>query len=113
MKNTKREGAVRTYMHHNNRVATMVEVSSDTDFVARNKEFLSFVDNLAMHVAAQNPETMEELLQQSWLLDDKKTVQDLVKENKKMFKEAIEIVSFIRWTLDPEVKKEEKKELEK
>jgi elongation factor Ts len=109
MNKLKREGVIRTYMHHNNRVAAMVELSSDTDFVARNKEFLNFADNLAMHIAAQNPTTITELLEQSWLLDDAKTVQELVKEHNKMFKEAIKVVTFVRWTLDPE----EKKELEK
>ncbi len=42
-KMSKREGALRTYVHHNNRTAVLVEVSSDTDFVARNKQFLEFV----------------------------------------------------------------------
>lgn len=110
-KMNKREGALRTYVHHNNRTAVLVEVSSDTDFVARNKQFLDFVDNVALHVAAMNPGSVEELKAQPWLLDDSKTVQDLVAEHKKLFKEAIEVVSFIRWTLDPEEvekKKEEK-----
>jgi len=107
---SKREGALRTYVHHNNRTAVLVEVSSDTDFVARNKQFLDFVDNLALHIAALNPKSIEELKTQSWLLDDGKTVQDLVKEQNKLFKEAIEIVSFIRWTLDPEEVEKKKEE---
>jgi elongation factor Ts len=97
----KREGAVRTYVHHNNRTAVLVEVSSDSDFVARNKEFLSFVDNLALHIAAENPSSKEELLSQAWLMDDGKTIQDVLREQNKLFKEKIDIVAFTRVTLDP------------
>jgi len=56
---TKREGVVRTYQHHNNRLAVLAEVSCDTDFVARNAEFLRFVDELLMQVASNNPGSVE------------------------------------------------------
>lgn len=97
----KREGAVRTYNHHNNRLAALVEVSCDTDFVARNKEFLSFVDNLSYHVAASNPEDVDTLLEQSWLFDEGKKVAEVLEEQNKKFGEKIEVKSYLRWTLDP------------
>lgn len=99
---SKREGVVRTYQHHNNRLAVLVEVSSDTDFVARNKEFLEFVDNLLMHVASNAPESVSALLEQDWLFDDSITVADLVQEQNEKFGEKILVQSFLRWTLDPE-----------
>ncbi len=43
---------IRVYQHHNNKLASMVQVQCDTDFVARNEEFLKFVDNLAMGIAS-------------------------------------------------------------
>jgi elongation factor Ts len=104
----KREGVVRSYVHHNNRTAVLVEVSSDSDFVARNKEFLTFVDNLALHIAAENPKSKEELLTQPWLMDDSKIIQDVINEQKKLFKEKIDVISFTRHTLDPEEQKEKK-----
>lgn len=50
-----REGIVHAYVHSNGRVGTLVEVACETDFVARNEDFKSFVHEVAMQVAAANP----------------------------------------------------------
>jgi len=52
---TANEGVVGTYVHHNGKLAVMVEVNSETDFVARNDLFKELARNLAMHVAMSNP----------------------------------------------------------
>ena len=48
------EGLVDAYIH-GGRIGAMVEVNSETDFVAKNQEFKDFVRDIAMHVAAANP----------------------------------------------------------
>lgn len=53
---TTSEGVVATYVHFNRKLASMVEVQCETDFVARNEEFIAFANDLAMQVAALNPE---------------------------------------------------------
>lgn len=50
-----RQGIVGTY-NHDNRIGVLVEVNCETDFVARNDVFKDFVKDVAMHVAAMNPE---------------------------------------------------------
>jgi len=50
-----REGVIGTY-NHDNRIGVLVEVNCETDFVARNEIFTTLVKDLAMHVAASNPE---------------------------------------------------------
>ncbi|HZX00392.1 MAG TPA: translation elongation factor Ts [Trueperaceae bacterium] len=50
------EGYVGTYVHHNGKLAVLVEVNSETDFVARNETFRELAKNLAMHVAMANPQ---------------------------------------------------------
>lgn len=50
-----RSGVVWTY-NHDNRIGVVVEVNCETDFVARNELFTNFVKDIAMHVAASNPE---------------------------------------------------------
>lgn len=50
------EGFVGTYVHHNGKLAVLVEVNSETDFVARNETFRELAKNLAMHVAMANPQ---------------------------------------------------------
>ncbi|MBI4280957.1 translation elongation factor Ts [Candidatus Uhrbacteria bacterium] len=49
------QGLVHAYVHSNGRVGAMVEVLCETDFVARNEQFRTFVHDLAMQVAATNP----------------------------------------------------------
>ncbi len=46
------EGVIETYVHHNGRVGTMVEVGCETDFVARNDNFIAFARKVALQVAA-------------------------------------------------------------
>lgn len=50
-----RAGVVGTY-NHDNRIGVLVEVNCETDFVARNEIFTTLVKDLAMHIAASNPE---------------------------------------------------------
>jgi elongation factor Ts len=50
-----REGFVGSYVHHNGKIATLVEVNCETDFVARTEQFKGLAKNLAIHVAMANP----------------------------------------------------------
>lgn len=49
------EGLVSAYIHGEGRIGVLIEVNSETDFVARNEQFQQFVKDVAMHVAAMNP----------------------------------------------------------
>ncbi len=49
-----KEGVIASYMH-GDKLGVLVEVNSETDFVARNDEFKAFARDIAMHVAAANP----------------------------------------------------------
>lgn len=48
-------GAVGSYVHNTHEVAALVILSCETDFVAKNQEFIALAKEIAMHVAAQNP----------------------------------------------------------
>lgn len=48
-------GLIESYMHSNNRMASLVEIFCETDFVARSPAFKEFAHGIAMHVAAMNP----------------------------------------------------------
>ena len=50
------EGTVQSYIHANGKVGVLVEVDCNTDFVARNEDFVGFARDVAMHVAA-SPQT--------------------------------------------------------
>jgi elongation factor Ts len=49
------EGIVQSYIHMGGKLGVMVEVNCETDFVAKNEDFLNFSKNIAMHIAATNP----------------------------------------------------------
>jgi elongation factor Ts len=46
------EGTVQSYIHANGKIGVLVEVDCNTDFVARNEDFIAFAREVAMHVAA-------------------------------------------------------------
>jgi elongation factor Ts len=50
------EGIIASYIHPGDKLGVMVEVNSETDFVARTTAFQSFVRDIAMHIAATNPD---------------------------------------------------------
>ena len=49
------EGAIGSYIHAGGKIGVRVEVNAETDFVARNAEFQSFVKDISMHIAASAP----------------------------------------------------------
>jgi elongation factor Ts len=60
---TASEGLVGAYVHMTGKIGVLVEVNSETDFVARTDEFQDLVKNIAMQIAASNPRylTAEEI----------------------------------------------------
>lgn len=72
------EGLVTTYVTADQKVGAVVEVNAETDFVAKNEEFRSFVADIAKQVADKNPATVEELLAQTSMTETDKTVQDVL-----------------------------------
>ena len=49
------EGVIASYIHAGNKLGVMLEVNSETDFVARTDEFLAFSKDVSMHIAAAAP----------------------------------------------------------
>ncbi len=53
---TASEGLVSSYIHAGGKIGVLVEINCETDFVARNEQFQTFVRDVAMHIAAANPQ---------------------------------------------------------
>jgi elongation factor Ts len=51
-----REGLIGTYMHPGNKLGVMVEINCESDFVARTDDFSELVHDIAMHIAATDPQ---------------------------------------------------------
>jgi elongation factor Ts len=72
------DGVVEAYVHSNGRRGALIELNSETDFVARNPEFRRLAKELAMQIAAMEPGDVDELLAQAYIRDQSKTVRELV-----------------------------------
>lgn len=89
-------GLVVSYVHANGKVASLVELLCETDFVARNEEFKNLAHEIAMQVAAMNPKNVNELLKQEYIRDSAKTIDDLIKKLIGKIRENIKINRFQR-----------------
>lgn len=89
--------AISAYIHSTGNMGAMVEISSETDFVAKNPEFRGLADELAMHIAACDPADLTDLLAQPYIKDPSVTVDDFVKGFVQKFGERIEIIRFVRF----------------
>ncbi|MCK4641898.1 MAG: translation elongation factor Ts [Candidatus Marinimicrobia bacterium] len=49
------DGVIWSYIHPGNKIGVLVEVNCETDFVAKNDDFINFVKDVAMHIAATSP----------------------------------------------------------
>ncbi len=72
------EGLAAAYVSEDGKVGAVVEVNAETDFVAKNEEFRSFVADVAKQVAEKNPATVEELLAQESIQETGKTVNEVL-----------------------------------
>ncbi|MDD2702979.1 MAG: elongation factor Ts [Candidatus Omnitrophica bacterium] len=118
---TAKEGRVEAYLHMGNKIGVLVEVSSETDFVARNDDFIQFTKDVAMQVAACDPsyintgevpaevlETAKDkeqflkancLLEQPFIKDPGLSIKDLLGGLVAKYKENIVIRRFVRYKI--------------
>jgi elongation factor Ts len=91
-----KEGIIGIYLHQNQKVGAIIKVSCESDFVARNEIFQEFVHNLAMQIAAMDPKDINELLNQVYIKDIKKSIKELLEEIIVKLGENIKIEEFKR-----------------
>ncbi|MBP7768727.1 translation elongation factor Ts [Candidatus Woesebacteria bacterium] len=94
-----KEGYIASYVHATGKIAALVEIQCETDFVARNPEFQTMAKEVAMQVTAMNPETVEELLAQEYLRDASITIEQLVKQLSGKIGEKFVVSKFIRYAV--------------
>ena len=114
-----KEGRVEVYIHPGSKMAAMVEVNCETDFVANSEEFKKFTKDLSMHIAACSPKYIKKedvpadvlknqsdpetfykeqcLLSQAFVKDPKITIQDYLNSIISSIRENIIISRFTRY----------------
>jgi len=107
-KNADREtkaGYVASYVHNNGQVASLVEIVCETDFVAKNDEFVTMARDIAMHVTAMNPENVKDLLEQEFIRDASVTIAMMLKSLSGKIGEKMVITRFVRYEIGEESSK--------
>jgi elongation factor Ts len=94
-----KEGYIASYVHATGKIAALVEVLCETDFVARNPEFQTMAKEIAMQVSALNPENVAELLAQEYLRDSSLTIDQLVKQLSGKIGEKFVVNRFVRYEI--------------
>ncbi len=99
------EGVVTAYVSEDGKVGSIVEVNSETDFVGKNEEFRSFVEDVAEQIAKENPNDVEDLLNQKSIKDSSKTVQEVLTGKIATIGENLTIRRFARFETNGLVEK--------
>ena len=99
------EGLVEAYVSEDGKIGAVVEVNAETDFVAKNEEFRTFVMNVAKQVVEKNPKDVEELLAQDSIEEPGKTVNEVLVEKIATIGENMSIRRFARFESEGLVEK--------
>jgi elongation factor Ts len=93
------EGMVATALSADGKKGVLVEINSETDFVAKNDKFQDFVKQVADHVLQKDPADMDALLAQAFAGDAAKTVQTLLTEAISVIGENMQIRRFASFSV--------------
>jgi len=93
------QGVVATYTHNTGKIGVMVELLCETDFVAKNEEFVAVAKDICLQVAAMNPKNVKELEKMEFIKDPSKKIADLTAGLVAKFGENIKIGRFERFEI--------------
>lgn len=101
-------GVVGIYVYGGGTAAAMVELSCETDFVAKNEEFKSLANDIAFHVVAMDPTSVNNedgagedtaLLKQSFIKDPSVTIEQKIQAAIQKFGENTQVKRFVRYSI--------------
>lgn len=93
------QGSIASYVHSTKKVAVLVELHCETDFVAHTQEFERLAKELALHIAAMNPCDTKELLEQAYARDTSLSVKELIDKTIAGVGENIIVHRFVRFEI--------------
>ena len=88
------EGLVKTVVSDDDKSAAIVEVNSETDFVAKNAEFGAYVEEVAAQALATKAANMDEFMQEAWIADPASTVEAVLTSKIAVIGENLKIRRF-------------------
>ncbi len=97
---TATEGMVAAFVSDDLKNGVLLEVNSETDFVAKNETFQAFVASIGQHILASSPADVEAMLQQPFSADTSKTVETYLKESISIIGENIQLRHFAKLAVE-------------
>ena len=91
------EGLVYCYLSDDKKVGVVLEVNAETDFVAKNEEFRTFVANTAKQIAIKSPKDVQDLLAEKSIDDSSKIIQEILTDKIATIGENMSIRRFERF----------------
>jgi elongation factor Ts len=73
------QGAIGSYIHSNRRIGVLIELACETDFVAKNEDFLQLQKDISMQIAAMNPK----------YINEKDIPEEVIEKEKEIYKEQM------------------------
>lgn len=101
-------GVISAYVHSTGTIGVLLELGCETDFVAKNEEFVALAKDLAMHVCAMAPTSINNedglgeetsLMKQSFIKDPSVTVEQKIQTAVQKFGENTKIIRFSRYSI--------------
>ena len=92
-------GVVASYIHGNKKMGVLLTMNCETDFVAQNEEFISIANQIAMHIGAMEPESLEALLEQPFIMNPELTVKQVIDGLIQKTGERVEMGRFMRYSV--------------
>jgi len=92
-------GIIACYIHATGKIGVLLELRSETDFVARTDDFKNLAHELALQITAMNPKNVETLLKGMYIRDESLTIEALIKQTIAKVGENITLVRFTRLEL--------------
>jgi elongation factor Ts len=92
-------GLVYSYIHQGGKVGVMVEMNCETDFVAKNEDFVNLCKEICLQITSMKPENVEELLKQDYIRDGSQTIEGLIKALIGKTGENMKLRRFVRYEL--------------
>jgi len=93
-------GYIYAYVHGEGKIGAMVELLSETDFVAKNEIFRNLAKEVAMQVAATNPENVEGLLEEPSIKNPESSIRGMLENATQKTGEKIALGRFARFELE-------------
>ncbi len=101
-------GVISAYVHNTGTIGVILELGCETDFVAKNEEFVALAKDLAMHVCAMAPTSINNedglgeetaLLKQAFIKDPEMTVEQKIQAAIQKFGENTKVTKFTRYSI--------------